>query len=356
MNRAKRIASVWFAIVIAAASIEARAQVGPPAGVGNLEDRVTRLEQQVAILLQQVSAIQVALKNEITAREAVDVSLKTALGDETAARAAADAALQTALANETAVRKADFVGLSANLAAAQTDLLNHINSEVAARQAADLDLQGQIAGSGIPGLKDYLTVFTDQTTGYPTVLFKGANVQIVNGLGSTETLNGLGNLIVGYNAPRNPGLSVCSDGQFADQAACEGAAKVWAISHKSGSHNIVGGDNNSFSSFGALVVGQHSVVNSAFSSVSGGFGNTASGGYSSASGGLQNTASGKFSSVSGGAGNSASGDWSSVSGGSQNSARGSSSSVSGGDGCTEKRILGWSVGDAGTGIGCLTGN
>src|SRR5215470_19221380 len=34
------------------------------------------------------------------------------------------------------------------------------------------------------------------------VVITGANLRIVNGLGSTETTNGLGNLIVGYNEQR----------------------------------------------------------------------------------------------------------------------------------------------------------
>jgi hypothetical protein len=35
------------------------------------------------------------------------------------------------------------------------------------------------------------------------VVITGANLRIVNGQGSTETTNGLGNLIVGYNEPRD---------------------------------------------------------------------------------------------------------------------------------------------------------
>src|SRR6516225_3097954 len=38
------------------------------------------------------------------------------------------------------------------------------------------------------------------------VVITGANLRIVNGLGSTETTNGLGNLIVGYNEERGFGL------------------------------------------------------------------------------------------------------------------------------------------------------
>src|SRR5215472_850810 len=40
------------------------------------------------------------------------------------------------------------------------------------------------------------------TGGLNEVVITGANLRIVNGLGSTETTNGLGNLIVGYNEPR----------------------------------------------------------------------------------------------------------------------------------------------------------
>lgn len=390
MNTRKSRASLWLAICIAVVSIPAQAQVGPPAGVGNLEDRVTKLE-----LL--VTALQVALKNEITAREAGDLSLslslRTALDNEAALRAAEDDALKAAFAEEARVRSF-----------ADIDLLNHIKSEAAARETADMDLRAQIAGGGIPGLKDYLTVFTDQTTGYPTVLFKGANVQVVNGLGITETINGLGNLIVGYNGLRNvaPAEFVCSDGQFADQAACEGAGQLWAANHKSGSHNIVGGQGNSYSSYGGLVVGISNVTNGQYSSVTGGSVNTASGFASSVSGGFgngasglrssvsggqlntasasnssvsggtsnfssgsgasvsggqQNTASAGNSSVSGGVRNTASKSLSSVSGGADNTASGNAASLSGGQGCTEAREVGWSVGDTTIGTkGCATGN
>jgi hypothetical protein len=37
------------------------------------------------------------------------------------------------------------------------------------------------------------------------VVISGANLRIVNGLGSTDTTNGVGNLIVGYNEPRQFG-------------------------------------------------------------------------------------------------------------------------------------------------------
>src|SRR5262245_39396414 len=42
------------------------------------------------------------------------------------------------------------------------------------------------------------------TSGPDDITISGANVHIVNGLGATNTVNGLGNLIVGYNEHRSP--------------------------------------------------------------------------------------------------------------------------------------------------------
>jgi hypothetical protein len=195
-------------------------------------------------------------------------------------------------------------------------------------QVADLQTRVATAEAGvIPGLKDYVTV----DTATHTVLFTGADVQIVNGLGSTATLNGLGNLIVGYNEPRPVDLPfVCSDGLYSDAPSCENAGRLWAPNHKSGSHNIVGGSNNSYSSFGGLIVGARNVINNDFASVSGGDGNISSGYLSSVGGGIINVASGTVSSVSGGWGNGASGFYSSISGGVSNRASAQGSSVSGG--------------------------
>ncbi len=149
-----------------------------------------------------------------------------------------------------------------------------------------------------------------------TIRFTGVNVQVVNGLGATNgnpadpaapagTVNGLGNLIVGYNE-------------------AEGSQD------RTGSHNVVTGTLHDYSSFGGLVAGHTNTVSGPWSSVSGGVVNEASGLYSTVSGGIGNTASGLYSSVSGGGSSTASGEASSVSGGSLNVASGLWSSVSGG--------------------------
>ena len=153
------------------------------------------------------------------------------------------------------------------------------------------------------------------------VYLTGANLHILSGSGATGgAVNGLGNLIVGYNELRGSG------------------------NDRSGSHNIVVGDRHNFSSYGGLVAGYQNAVSGVFSSVSGGFGNTASGISASVSGGFNNTASGQDASVSGGRDNGASGNESSVSGGSQNLASGVRSSVSGGFSRTASGTYSWRAG------------
>jgi hypothetical protein len=160
-------------------------------------------------------------------------------------------------------------------------------------------------------LQRFLTVerklehVTSETSaeGFPEVIITGANLRIVNGLDTTESTNGLGNLIVGYNEPRFPGF-VPRDVEVGDS--------------RTGSHNIVVGQWHNFSSFGGLVVGQGSDISAQYASVSGGLFNTASSYGASISGGARGLTSGDASSISGGFFNTAIGSSSSVSGGERN--------------------------------------
>ncbi|HYB24452.1 MAG TPA: hypothetical protein VED41_11685, partial [Solirubrobacteraceae bacterium] len=130
--------------------------------------------------------------------------------------------------------------------------------------------------------------------GKPTVEFSGVNVQIVNGSGKTETTNGAGNLIVGYD--ERPGS-------------------------QTGSHNLVVGSGQTYTSFGAILGGLDNTGSGPFSDVFG-VENTASGSHeASVTGGRKNTAGGEYANtVSGGEDNLASGeDANSISGGKENS-------------------------------------
>jgi hypothetical protein len=216
---------------------------------------------------------------------------------------------------------------------------NQSNARFDAVEAENVAQQAQIVAleaalQAVDDLAAYLEVDISDPS-KPVVRIVGANLQVVNGLGSTETKNGVGNLIVGYDEAAFNGTTArakfCSDGIYADEATCLSAAETWGDSQKSGSHYIVGGEANSYTQSGGLVVGYGNVSNAIYSSVSGGYSGTASGKLSSVSGGYSNEALGSWSSVSGGRVNDASGISSSVSGGEDNTASGDVSSVSGGE-------------------------
>jgi hypothetical protein len=165
----------------------------------------------------------------------------------------------------------------------------------------------------------------------------GVNVHIVSGSGYTDdgingevpgaTLTGLGNLIVGYNTA-SPNFT---------QA-------------RNGSHNLIVGDANNYTSYGGLVAGDNNAVTGPYATVTGGsrnlsagFATAISGGYnntvqagalsadfSSISGGRSNVAYGNFASVSGGFGNKATNFYAWVGGGMNNTASGTNAAVSGG--------------------------
>ncbi|NND74495.1 MAG: hypothetical protein HKN44_05765 [Ilumatobacter sp.] len=182
------------------------------------------------------------------------------------------------------------------------DSLRELDDRVDALEAEVDALQAKLAAV------EMLTV-----DGRPTVRFSGVNVQIVDGsgdsqcsVGSYETCNGAGNLIVGYN-----------EGVGGEQ--------------RSGSHNIVGGINNDWTSYSGLVVGWTNTISGSTSTVTGGSFNEASGGESTVSGGRDNTASGTWSSVSGGTDNDSTGFASSVVGGRQNEASGQDAVVTSGE-------------------------
>jgi hypothetical protein len=166
-------------------------------------------------------------------------------------------------------------------------------------------LSGGGGGPAGPSPLDFMSVVQiDDGKGnmIDTVRFTGCNVQVVNGMDDTETINGAGNLIVGYNEFREGIL-------YGDPPEND----------RTGSHNVVGGTGNNYLSHGGLVVGFQNTISGSHASVSGGGGHNASGFASSISGGGRfadglywryvppegNTASGMFSSVSGGYNNEA---------------------------------------------------
>jgi hypothetical protein len=231
-----------------------------------------------------------------------------ALRQELAAARRQVALARTRLAAEDAARQ--DLAAQLNALKAQQGQISALAKQV---EALAREVRSLKANS-VLDLNGYLTY--DTSNGYPVALFRGINVQIVNGTGRTQSATGLGNLIVGYDQA-SAGSFICSLGTAESEADCRSAGGVWAQSHKSGSHNIVGGDFNSYSSWGGIVLGAENAILGPYASVLGGARNRAGSSLSSIAGGSYNTTTGIYGTVGGGFGNRALGDLSSVSGGAQ---------------------------------------
>src|SRR5215831_2560118 len=105
------------------------------------------------------------------------------------------------------------------------------------------------------------------------VQFRGVNVQIVNGTGSTSTIDpkATGNLIIGYNEDDGNARGTCTVSGPADsfEGNCTSDGGTFTRS-LSGSHNLVIGSGHGYSSFGGIVVGQENLITGKFAVVSGG--------------------------------------------------------------------------------------
>ncbi|MCP4134823.1 MAG: hypothetical protein GY754_27865 [bacterium] len=110
-------------------------------------------------------------------------------------------------------------------------------------------------------IAEYDRIFAGLSREKNDLKFNGVNVHILNGSGSTSgEVNGLGNLVVGYNEERD------SDNV------------------RSGSHNIIVGERHNYSSYGGFVGGYNNAISGTYSSVSGGTENSAETDYSTVTG------------------------------------------------------------------------
>ena len=219
--------------------------------------------------------------------------------------------------------------------------MNRLILSVCMTAALGVSIDAQ--AGGIPGVQDQIDALQSRITALEsmlagvardgdTLVFEGMNLQITNGMGESDgvldgqyltndwAVNGLGNLIIGYD---EPGL---------------------LDAEKTGSHNLVVGVASTYTSYGSIVSGVFTGVTAPFGMAIGGFGNSAESPYavavgghsnhalatvSTVVGGLDNYASGMFATVSGGSGNEASGEESTVSGGNQRNATGERDWVAG---------------------------
>lgn len=131
--------------------------------------------------------------------------------------------------------------------------------------------------------------------------FRGCNVHVENGEGSTGTVNGVGNLVLGYN---------------------EGGADL----NRNGSHNLVVGTGHRYASYAGMVTGRANRLLAPYANAIGGVGNSAahdglvlggranrsSGRAATVLGGYGNVAAGRFSTTAAGQGSVATGDYGAV--------------------------------------------
>ena len=212
-------------------------------------------------------------------------------------------------------------------------------------------------------LDGYLMLST--INGFETAEFTDVNVQINDGSGNTGgVVNGLGNLTIGYNETSPSAQDFCSNPNELTEPGCTSNGDDWLVNVRSGSHNLILGTQNSYTSYSGIVAGQDNVSNSLFSTVLGGRNNRVdtewsvivggrtnvarpnltTGTYSTILGGYQNVVFGTYSTISGGQSNTASSFYSSVSGGQSNTASGDHSSVSGGNTRTSTGAHDWRAG------------
>ena len=100
--------------------------------------------------------------------------------------------------------------------------------------------------------------------GVQTVTLSGVNFQVINGRGLTESINGAGNIIIGYDeANRLTDQSYCSLDRNAagtlledGQRRASRPAAYSARSTNQGSHNLIVGSQNNYASAGAIVAGK----------------------------------------------------------------------------------------------------
>jgi hypothetical protein len=114
-----------------------------------------------------------------------------------------------------------------------TKMVQRMSQELADTRLQLTATQAELAAiknNTVLGLDGLLTL-TQDPNGFATVRLSGVNLQVVNGEGVTDSINGLGNVVIGYNT---------SNEAFVD---------------RQGSHNIILGDDQAYPDTAGVVTG-----------------------------------------------------------------------------------------------------
>lgn len=115
-----------------------------------------------------------------------------------------------------------------------TEQVGLMSVELARLRELLVETQAELAGlknNTVLGLDGFAMLATDPT-GLPVVVLTGANLQVVNGTGMTESGNGVGNVLLGYDVSSS------------------------SSANRQGSHNLVLGDNHSYPAAAELHAGR----------------------------------------------------------------------------------------------------
>jgi hypothetical protein len=219
-----------------------------------------------------------------------------------------------------------------------------VERRIAALEAQIASLRGSIgdiekALTPLDGLQRCVRVIEGELAGLPGphLLFTRCNVHVRSGeLATDGPVNGLGNLIVGYNEGRcsaidevgpspDPSFLVpCLSDRECGGGTCD-------FGERTGSHNLVIGQQHEYSSYAGIVGGRANALAAPEAGVTAGHTNRAEGRFSAVHGGVGNRSIGPASTVTGGRLNATHGAHSIVAGGLENDATGSHAAVLGGE-------------------------
>ncbi len=173
---------------------------------------INKLSTEIGILGGDQASSANSLSSKITNLESIVNSLVSTVGNDSSGLVSYFAALQGTVNSHT------------------TAINSHSNS------ISNLNIGVSTLNTTLTGVSRLI----DPNTGKTTIRFSGVNVQIVNGTNTTSgDVNGLGNLIVGYNEERTD----------------------WnATNNRSGSHNLIVGSMNNYTSCGGFIAGYNNTI------------------------------------------------------------------------------------------------
>ena len=251
--------------------------------VGTIEVILERLDELEAYKIQadeKIAYLEAQLASEVSERIAADVLLDNNLAQEQSSRIEAD-----------------------------TDILNQLESAVLPEKLLNLVDYVEVASEDINGLSG------------PHVIIEGANLHIRSGSGATNddgSATGLGNLIVGYNEPREAftkeylwsfggKCTLVHDPYDFDSDSPTGVdpCDEPLTSRRAGSHNLIVGEYHNYNSYGGIIGGMLNAIDeyAVSASVLGGVANLATHPVSTVVGGASNVVSANQSSIVGGQSN-----------------------------------------------------